>query len=229
VSGLEEGRDAALAAIAMSTGRQTNAAIRFDAASERITIDDRVQSPLVLLRVDETDEPGIWQFDDAPAVPVGTVPRWSGYLVRVEPHGEPSVVRLDVETLPTAWGSIAEWINDPVLLAQLIARYAGRDAGLPVHHSVVRTVDDLRALVASGERDRIDLGVVRPPTLMRDGPPDLLTHLTFLTSFLEASRSASATPNGLGFAQWTAAWGRLRPLDWTANIIARGIPSIYSR
>jgi hypothetical protein len=229
MSGPDEGWDAALAAIATSTGREPDAAIRLDAASERITIDDRVQPPLVLLRVDETDEPGIWQFDDAPAGPVGTVPRWSGYLVRIEPGGEVSVVRLDAETLPTAWASITEWIADPVALAQLIARYGGRDAGLPVHHSVVRTVDDLRALIAADERDRVELGVVRPPTLVRDGPPDLLTHLTFLTSFLEQSPSASAIPNGLGLARWSAAWGRVRPLDWTATIVARGIASIYSR
>jgi hypothetical protein len=226
VSGSDAGRQAALAAIAKATKRGPDAVIR-DEASGVITIDDGVRPALALLQVDDVADAGIWQFDDSPTGLAGSVPRWSGFLARVEPGGQTSVVRVERATLPTAWATIADWIGDPVALARLIARYAGRDAGLPVHHTVVTSADDVRTLVAEGDRAQVDLEVVRPPTLVRDGPPHFRSHLSFLSSFLEAPRSGS-TPNGLGLAKWTAIWGPDQSLDKTAEIVFRGMPSIYT-
>ena len=225
----DAGRRAALVAIAAATDRGLDADIRDDEASGLITLDDGIRPSLVLLEVDEASGPGIWQFDEFPAGPVGSVPRWSGYLVRTEPDGQASVIRLDRESLLTAWPTVVDWLPAPESLAQVIARYAGRDAGLPVHHTVVQSVDAFLTLVAEDERDHLDLGVVRPPALVQDGPPGSLAHLTFLTSFIETARSGSPTPNGLGLARWTATWGPDHPLDWAARILVRGIPSVYTR
>jgi hypothetical protein len=228
LSGSDVGRQAVLAAIATATKRGADVAIRPDAASGVITIDDGVRPPLALLQIDDISDTGIWQFDETPTGPVGSVPRWSGFLARIQPGGEVSVVRMEGPTLPTTWAKIADWIADPAALARLIARYAGRDAGLPVHHTVVTSADEFRALVAESEREQLDLDVVRPPTLVRDGPPDFESHLSFLSSFLETSRPGMSTPNGLGIARWTATWGLDHPLDLSAGIVLRGIPSIYT-
>jgi hypothetical protein len=229
VTGSDAGRQAALAAIAVATDRGSDAAIRDDEGSGLITLDDGIRPSLVLLHVDESSRPGIWQFDETPAGPVGSVPRWSGYLVRTESDSGASVIRLDRETLPTAWATIVDWLGEPETLAQVIARYAGRDAGLPVHHTVVPSVDAVLALVAEDERDQLDLGVVRPPTIVRGGPPGNESRLTFLTSFIEAGRSGSPTPNGLGLARWSATWAPDQRLEWSAQLLARGIPSLYTR
>jgi hypothetical protein len=222
------GRQAALAAIAKATKRGADAVIRPDEASGVITIDDGVRPPLALLQIDDISDTGIWLFDETPTGPVGSVPRWSGYLARTAPGGEVAVVRMEGPTLSTTWSTIADWIADPVALARLIARYAGRDAGLPVHHTVVTSVDDIRTLVAEADRDQIDIEAVRPPTLVRDGPPVFQSHLSFLSSFLESSRPGSPTRNGLGIARWTVFWAPDQPLDITAHVVVRGMPSIYT-
>src|SRR5262249_55289361 len=126
----------ALAAIAEATGRVGDADVADNRETGVTTLDSPGRPPLRLLEGDIVTTPGVWLFDEQPTVPAGTVPVWRGYLVHLTPHGDPHVVHLgDRLELADAWAELTGVLT-PFELASLIGRYFGRDARLPVHHTV---------------------------------------------------------------------------------------------
>jgi hypothetical protein len=217
-----EGRAAALAAIAAATGRNP-AATATDRPSGTTVVDDGVAAPMELLEADGPHTPGVWLFDDAPTDPPGSLPHWSGFLVRIGLDGEATVVRLgDRAELRERWPDLVAWLTADEL-ANVIARYFGRDAGIEAHQTVLRSADSVRAITAPAERSNPAFdGIVPPRLVIRD---DGGGALAFLTSFVERE-----TPNGanrIGVCRWRATWGARDPVAWNGHAVVRGIPSVF--
>ena len=208
-----------LAAIAEAAGRTSDAGFAENLEAGVTTLTAPGRPPLRLLEGDILDSPGVWLYDEQPAVPPETVPVWRGYLVHVAGDGHAEVVRMgDRLELADAWPALAQLLST-FELASLIARYFGRDAGLPVHHSVV---GDRRA----AERLLSDPGdlpeKVGRPRLSEPRADDGLVTLSFFTSFTEPDDDGAPS---IGYAYWKARWAPEVRLAWDSLVIVRYLRS----
>jgi hypothetical protein len=213
-------RAEALAAVARTAGRSPAALVEDDPATGFTRVLDPPAPPLDLIEGDIIDEPGVLHFDLAPGGPLDGVPEWRGFLVYSDSDRTQSVVQLgERKSLRDHWPSLLERLSPPEL-ACLIARYHGRDAGLPVHHTVVRSLGELGGLMAQPDQVPSDVAV---PSLRVDDA-DATTRLEFDTAFLEEIGTAAPS---VGLCHWVALWDAAEQLTWHASVTARGMPSIF--
>jgi hypothetical protein len=204
-----------LAAIAQARGLPPDAAVDDDPAAGTATLEAAGSVPLKLIESSVVSTPGVWLFDEKPVGPRDIVPVWRGWLVVARDQGKPNVVPLgDRVALAEAWPSLAGLLT-AVELASLIARYFGRDAGLPVHHTVVANRSDVEQLLARPEELPAKVG---PPRLTEPREADDLVTLSFFTSFGEPDEDGAPS---FGLAYWKARWAPELPLAWDALVIAR--------
>jgi hypothetical protein len=210
-------RRSAIVAIALAVGRRRSANVLDDQASGLTVIVDEGMATLELIEVKELGASSVWHFDRAPSRPTDSPPRWTGFLVHADPTGQPSVVPLgDRAAMVDRWPELNGFLP-PGDLARVIARYFGRDAGLPVHHSAIPSVDGFRAALAKGEYAPSELA---PPRLdLLEGGARLLA---FWTSFVETTGPGPPT---LGVAHWVARWAPEEALSWRVIAVHRGLRS----
>jgi hypothetical protein len=213
----------ALAAIAEASGRAPDANVDDDLQAGITTLRSPGFEPLRLIEGDIVTSPGLWQFDVAPAHVPDTAPAWHGYLAVPAENGSMVAIALsDRFALADAWPELAERLAS-FELASLIARYFGRDAGLPVHHTAIAQRADAERLLANPA----DLPEkVAPPRLSEPRATDGLVTLSFFTSFIEPDDEGA--PH-VGLAYWKARWAPDNPLAWDSLVIARHLRSWLSR